>query len=194
MPDTGSLAFWMLNNMSTKEAVEIQLSISTRRLWNSLGQSHRTSSFNIIGKYPDLVNRQRALFQHNATLFQHNARPHTGKVTRDEIEELDGTELLPHTAFGPDLTSSDCYLFRCMEKFICGKKIRVQTRVRRPLRSFATLRRRGRLADVRREFRVCGNLKLTQLRVGRTTGSSVSLLLAGLMLNCSVKLLAQYSA
>ena len=43
-------------------------------------------------KYPGLVNRQQALLQMD------NARPHTAIRTRQTLQELDGIELLPHTA------------------------------------------------------------------------------------------------
>jgi histone-lysine N-methyltransferase SETMAR len=62
------------------------------------------------------VNRKRALLQQN------NARSHTAKKTLQKIEELEGTEVLPHPAFSPDLEPSDYYLFRFMAQFLRGKK------------------------------------------------------------------------
>jgi hypothetical protein len=47
-----------------------------------------------------LVNRKRVL-------LQHNSRPHTAKKNLQKIEELEGTELLKHPAFSPDLEPSD---------------------------------------------------------------------------------------
>jgi hypothetical protein len=66
-------------------------------------------------KYPVLVNRNRVL------LKQDNARPHTVKKTLKKIKELEGIELLPHSAFSPDLVPSDYYLFSSMAQFLCGK-------------------------------------------------------------------------
>jgi hypothetical protein len=44
----------------------------------------------LLERYPELVNRKRALLQ------QDNARPHTAKKTLQKIEELEGIELLPN--------------------------------------------------------------------------------------------------
>jgi hypothetical protein len=38
------------------------------------------------------------------------------------MEELEGIELLPHSAFSPDLEPSDYYLFRSMAQFLLRKK------------------------------------------------------------------------
>jgi hypothetical protein len=70
----------------------------------------------LLEKYPALVNRKCVLLQ------QINAHPHTAKKTIQKIEELEGIELLPHPAFGPDLDPSDYYLFRSMAQFLRGKK------------------------------------------------------------------------
>jgi histone-lysine N-methyltransferase SETMAR len=56
-------------------------------------------------------------------LLQDNALPQTPKKTLQKIEELEGIELLPHPAFGPDLEPSDYHLFRSMAQFLCGQKI-----------------------------------------------------------------------
>jgi histone-lysine N-methyltransferase SETMAR len=69
----------------------------------------------LLKKYPELVNRKRALLQ------QDNARPHTAKKTLQKIEELVDIELLLHHAFSPDLEPSDYYLFRSMAQFLRGK-------------------------------------------------------------------------
>jgi histone-lysine N-methyltransferase SETMAR len=60
-------------------------------------------------------------------LQQDNARPHTAKKTLQKIEELEGTELLPHPAFSPDLEPSDYYLLRSMTQFLRGKKFQSVT-------------------------------------------------------------------
>jgi histone-lysine N-methyltransferase SETMAR len=70
----------------------------------------------LLEKYPALVNRKRVL------LPQDNARPHTAKKSLQKIEDLEGTELLPHPAFSPDLGPSEYYLFRSMAQFLHGKK------------------------------------------------------------------------
>jgi histone-lysine N-methyltransferase SETMAR len=62
------------------------------------------------------VNQKRVLLQ------QDNTHPHTAKKTLQKIEELEGTELLPHPAFSPDLEPSDYYLFRSMAELLHGKK------------------------------------------------------------------------
>jgi histone-lysine N-methyltransferase SETMAR len=72
----------------------------------------------LLEKYPALVNRKRVLL----VLQQDNARQHTAKKTLQQIEGLEGIELLPHPTFSPDLTPSDYYLFRSMAQFLLGKK------------------------------------------------------------------------
>jgi hypothetical protein len=54
-------------------------------------------------------------------LLQDNTRPHTAKKTLQKIEELEDIELLPHSAFSPDLEPSYYYLFRSMDQFLRGK-------------------------------------------------------------------------
>jgi histone-lysine N-methyltransferase SETMAR len=44
------------------------------------------------------------------------------KKTLQKIKELEGTELLLHPAFSPDLEPSDYYLFHSMAQFLRGKK------------------------------------------------------------------------
>jgi histone-lysine N-methyltransferase SETMAR len=62
------------------------------------------------------VNPKRVLLQHD------KARPHTAKKILQQIEELEGTELLPHPAFSPDLAPSGHNLFRSTVEFLRGKK------------------------------------------------------------------------
>jgi histone-lysine N-methyltransferase SETMAR len=70
----------------------------------------------LLEKYPALVNRKRMLLQ------QDNVRQHRVKKTVQKIEELEGTELLLHPTFSPDLVPSDYCLFRSMAQFLRGKK------------------------------------------------------------------------
>jgi histone-lysine N-methyltransferase SETMAR len=69
----------------------------------------------LLEKCPALVNRKRVLLQ------QDNSRPHTVKKTLQQIDELEGIELLLHPSFSPNLEPSDYYLFRSMAQFLRGK-------------------------------------------------------------------------
>lgn len=66
-------------------------------------------------RYPALVNRKRALLQHD------NAPAHIARMTQQKISELDGMEVLPHPAYSPDLAPSDFHLFRSMAHFLRGR-------------------------------------------------------------------------
>jgi histone-lysine N-methyltransferase SETMAR len=70
----------------------------------------------LLEKYPVLVYRKRVT-------SARYARPHTAKKTLHKIEELEGTDLLLHPSFSPDLALSDYYLFLSMAQFLCSKKI-----------------------------------------------------------------------
>jgi hypothetical protein len=59
----------------------------------------------LLEKYSALVNRKRVLLQ------QDNASPHMAKKTPQKTEVLEGTKLLPHPAFSPDLEPSDTICF-----------------------------------------------------------------------------------
>jgi histone-lysine N-methyltransferase SETMAR len=72
----------------------------------------------LLEKYPALVNQKCVLLQQN------NACPHMAKKTLQQIEELEGIELLPHPAFSPDLEPSEYYLSCSMAQFLYGKKFR----------------------------------------------------------------------
>jgi histone-lysine N-methyltransferase SETMAR len=69
-------------------------------------------------KYPALFNRRRVLLQ------QDNASPHTARETKEDLRELDATELLPRPAYSPDLAPSDFNLFRAMAHFLRGRSFR----------------------------------------------------------------------
>lgn len=69
----------------------------------------------LSARYPALVNRKRALLQHD------NAPAHTAVRTKEKISELPGIEVLPHPAYSPDLAPSDYHLFRSMAHFLRGR-------------------------------------------------------------------------
>ncbi|CAF3809193.1 unnamed protein product [Rotaria magnacalcarata] len=50
-------------------------------------------------------------------LLHDNARPHTSKVTRNKLEQLDW-ELIPHPPYSPDLAPSDYHLFRSLRNHL----------------------------------------------------------------------------
>jgi histone-lysine N-methyltransferase SETMAR len=84
----------------------------------------------LLEKYPALVNQKRMLLQQDSTC------PHTVKKTLQKIEELEGTELLPHPAFSPDLEPSDYSVFRSMAQFLHGKKFQSVADVKLRLKKF----------------------------------------------------------
>ena len=49
-----------------------------------------------------------------------NARPHTAKLTREKLKELDW-EILPRQPYSPDLAPSDYYLFKHLHYFLNDK-------------------------------------------------------------------------
>ena len=65
-------------------------------------------------------------------LQQDNARVHTCKVAMDAVER-NGYELIPHTAYLPDLAPSDFFLFPNLTKDICGLHFRSDEEVVTPV-------------------------------------------------------------
>ena len=62
-------------------------------------------------RYPTLINRKRVFLQHD------NAPTYNSKVVKSKLEELNGIELLPHSAYSTDLIhqiitySGKCIIF-----------------------------------------------------------------------------------
>ena len=61
-----------------------------------------------------LVNRK------SPVLFHNNARPHMVQPALTKLNEL-GCEVLPHLPHSPDLSPSDCRLFKHLDNFLQGK-------------------------------------------------------------------------
>ena len=57
------------------------------------------------------MNRKGVMFH------QFNAQSHTARIASQKIKEH-GWEKIPQPPFYPDLTPSDCYLFRCLEEIV----------------------------------------------------------------------------
>lgn len=81
-------------------------------------------------RYPALVNRQRALLQHD------NAPAHRAIVTKEKLAHLQGIEVLPHPAYSPDLAPSDYHLFRSLAHFLSGRQFTNVTDVETGCREF----------------------------------------------------------
>lgn len=63
---------------------------------------------------PALVNRKGTLLLHD------NARPHVAHSTIQKLNKLD-IETLPHPAYSPDLSPTDYYFFKYLDKFLSGR-------------------------------------------------------------------------
>jgi hypothetical protein len=74
------------------------------------------------------------------------------KETLQKIGELEGTELLPHPAFHPDLEPSDYYLFRSMTQFLHGKKFQSVVDVEFAVEEFVASKDKGWLYQAFKEF------------------------------------------
>jgi hypothetical protein len=104
--------WWNYGSLIYYELVPDGITVNTEVYYQQLEKMYAV----LLDKYLALVNRKRVLLQ------QDYARPHTAKKTLQKIEELEGIEQLPHSAFSPDLEPSVYYLFRCMTQFLRGKK------------------------------------------------------------------------
>lgn len=72
----------------------------------------------------------------NAVIFLHdNARPHTSKMTRRKLEELDW-EVLPHAPYSPDKSPSDYHLFRSLKNWLKGRRFETLNQLRIGVQTF----------------------------------------------------------
>ncbi|KFD51227.1 hypothetical protein M514_07827 [Trichuris suis] len=64
-----------------------------------------------------------------------NARPHTSFLTQRKMNEL-GVEELHYPPYSPDLSATDCYLFRELAAFLRQKKYADDSAVKNGFRAF----------------------------------------------------------
>lgn len=81
-------------------------------------------------RYPNLINRKRALLQHD------NAPAHRARLTTDKIQKMDGVQLLPHPPYSPDIAPSDYGLFRSMVAFFQDRRFETVQEVEQGCREF----------------------------------------------------------
>ena len=67
--------------------------------------------------------KHRGKLSKGVLLQQDNVRVHTCKVAMDAVER-NGYELIPHSAYSPDLAPSNFFLFPNLKKDICGLHFR----------------------------------------------------------------------
>ena len=85
----------------------------------------------LLEKRPALVNRK------NVVLLHDNARPHTARVTQENVLEL-GCSVLPHPPYSPDLVPSDYHLFRSLQNSLMGTNFSNEDQVREFVENFFT--------------------------------------------------------
>ena len=66
-----------------------------------------------------ILEKRRGKLSKGVSLQQNNTRVHTCKVAMDAVER-NGYELIPHSAYSPDLAPSDFFLFPNLKKDIRG--------------------------------------------------------------------------
>ncbi|EYB92567.1 hypothetical protein Y032_0192g1351 [Ancylostoma ceylanicum] len=71
----------------------------------------------------------------SVVLRHDNPRPHVAKLTRQKIAGL-GWEVLPNSAYSPDLAPSDYPLFRALELHLQEEKFDNQTQLGKEISSF----------------------------------------------------------
>ncbi|EYC03667.1 hypothetical protein Y032_0092g2550 [Ancylostoma ceylanicum] len=82
----------------------------------------------------DAIGLKRRKIDH-VVLLHDNARPHVAKLTHQKIAEL-GWEVLPHSAYSPQLAPSDYHLFRALKLHLREKKFDNQTQLENEILSF----------------------------------------------------------
>ena len=117
--------WWGVNGVVHWELLPINKTITAEVYSEQLQKVHdrmRRSPFTTIS-------RKRVILQHDG------ARPHTGKVTLNKIQEL-GWEVLPHPPYSPDLAPSDYYLFLPLKQFLPGKQFNDTLQLRTSCQQF----------------------------------------------------------
>ena len=85
--------------------------ITTERYCEQINEMHQKLRY----KCPALVNRKGPILLHD------NARPHVAQRTQQKLNEL-GFETLPHPPYSPDLSPTDYYFFKHLDKFLQEKR------------------------------------------------------------------------
>lgn len=68
-------------------------------------------------------------------LLHDNARPHTSKMTKKKLEDLDW-EVLPHAPYSPDKAPSDFHLFRSLKNWLKCKRFNSVNEIRMGIQAF----------------------------------------------------------
>lgn len=88
-------------------------SITAQSYCNEIDVMHQK----LLQNQPALVNRKGPILLHD------NARPHVSRITTQKLHDLK-YEVLPHPAYSPDLSPSDYYMFKHVDKFLTNKMFR----------------------------------------------------------------------
>ena len=88
-----------------------QLKVLGERYCEQINEMHQKLRY----KCPALVNRKGPILLHD------NARPHVAQRTQQKLNEL-GFETLPHPPYSPDLSPTDYYFFKHLDKFLQEKR------------------------------------------------------------------------
>ncbi|GFR73799.1 transposase [Elysia marginata] len=88
-----------------------------------LNQSKASSISSLfITKVKSAINEQRPKVSTSRILLLHdNAGPHKARATTQSLREL-GIQVLPHTAYSPDLAPCDFWLFPILKERLAGQK------------------------------------------------------------------------
>ena len=109
--------FWDTNGVISLDILPKKSTITGAYYANLLDQLRNAGSIR-RGKLTKVV----------VLLQQSNARVHTCKVAMDALER-NGYELIPHSAYSPDLAPSDFFLFPNLKKDIRGLHFRSDEKV-----------------------------------------------------------------